>query len=157
MPWKAVVLSGVRRLDPEETFNQHFREGTNMTERRYAVDLSTGEVSEAPRSGAVDLGALHGVVAQWTGAEEDPAVVNLSEKPEDSTGGDLAGGSYFGVDELLKIAAQDDGAASEEQQFHDALRAQESADRFGEDDPSISDEAMWTALSQTWGLEEEEK
>ena len=104
-----------------------------------------------------DVDAL---VSDWTGAKGDPAVdLSEDEKPQgkDSEATD-EGRGFFGVDELKKIAEQEDDLPTEDQELHDALRAQEIADRFGEDDdPDLSDEEMWDAFSRAWGLEEEDK
>ncbi len=102
-----------------------------------------------------DVDAL---VADWTGAKGDPAV-DLSEEQEKPQEEDRpGGGSYFGVEDLERIAREDTGGLSEEQkadaELHEELKRQVHAESFGEDDPDLSDEEMWDQLSRAWGLED---
>jgi hypothetical protein len=69
-----------------------------------------------------------------------------------------APGSYRGVEWLEQVAAQPDAELPEEvrgdAELHAALRAQELADRFGNELAGVSDDEMWAAYRKTLGMEE---
>jgi hypothetical protein len=96
------------------------------------------------------------IVADWTGGGASP-VVDLSEqeKPDQEDRGDAPSSGYFDTEALLRIAQEDDGPPTDEEELHEALRRQEIADRFGSDPgDALTDEEIWAELTRSWGLEE---
>lgn len=102
--------------------------------------------------------AVDRVVADFTGTE-DPhdAVVDLAEQEPPSTDpSDEGGGSYFGVEEMMRLAAEDDGdlpgEVGEDAALHEALRQQAEAEHFGDiNADDLSDDAMWAEFKKTLG------
>jgi hypothetical protein len=115
---------------------------------RLVVDLTEEEAR------AVD--ALVADYAPDLDGEDSAVDLSEGEKPQDRSGEGPS--SYFGVEDVERIASQDVDALSEEQradaELHEDLRRHAHAERFGEDDPNITDEQMWDYLSRAWGLEE---
>ncbi len=98
--------------------------------------------------------AVDDIVADFTGTENPHAAVDLAEAgelPQDDT---TPSGRYFGVEEFMKIAAEEDAPASEDAELHEALRQQAEADRFGGNDSDATDEELWNEFKGSWGIEE---
>jgi hypothetical protein len=96
--------------------------------------------------------AVDGIVADFAGSGAAHDAVDLSEpgdRPEEPTG------SYFGTDEFMRMAQEPDAPPSDDQALHDALRAQAEADSFGDDPPDVSDDELWGAFRDSWGIEED--
>ncbi len=100
--------------------------------------------------------AVDDIVADFTGTENPHAAVDLAEAgelPQDDT---TPSGRYFGVDELMKIAAKPDDALSgemaEDAELHAALLSEAEAERFGDiDADDLSDDAVWSEFKRTLG------
>jgi hypothetical protein len=72
---------------------------------------------------------------------------------------DRPGGGFFGLEEFIGVARGDDGSLpahmQEDAELQDALRRQAHSEHFGEDDPNVSEEDLWDAVSRSWGLQED--